>query len=175
MKRLLRSGLLLLGLLGLPVSASAAGWHLPYRVDTGFKAWFHVYKVDPQAAAQPTAPWYLYYPYNGYFQTPAPVGGNYPHWQTQPNLVPSPAVMAPPGEAAGVGNAPGLPENLSPAVPPEGSTPPPGGIMTPGEPLSAAPARSIRQVAYPPPYSFHGAAYAPGVPYSQAPSYWYGR
>lgn len=40
-----------------------------------FTGWFH----NTTSTRPPIAPWYLYFPYNGQFQTPSPVGGSFPY------------------------------------------------------------------------------------------------
>ena len=65
MKSALRATLLLLAVLALPASVSAYGCPL--------------FPCAGQHCAIQLGPWYLYYPYNAYFQTPAPIG--YPNFQ----------------------------------------------------------------------------------------------
>lgn len=57
--------------------ASAAGCTSPFCYGTapnqGLSPWLH---KQPLPAFQ-AAPWYLYWPYDGHFQTPAPLNGAY--------------------------------------------------------------------------------------------------
>jgi hypothetical protein len=59
-----------------PARLDAWWYGSPYRVDAGFKIWFNIQPTGPQAAL---GPWYLYFPYEAHFQTPAP-WGYYPQW-----------------------------------------------------------------------------------------------
>jgi hypothetical protein len=154
MKSLLPIGALSLALY---LPGQALAWGLPVKVDAGINARFNVYWADQ--LQRPLAPWYLYWPMSGHFQTPAPVGGlNYPNW---PGQWPPPAPPAPADDKAGptplLQPGPGD-TNLAPVPgqPPAGATPPP----PPG----------IVPAYYPAPY----AAFPMGA-YGQAPGYWYGR
>lgn len=149
--------------IALPATSLADGWVPPFRVQAGAKAWFNVYRLDANMVA-PLQPWYLYFPYEKHFQTPAPVGNPYPYW---PGVPPQQA-QAPQGQqpteqpAQPPANIPTtLPENrpLIPGVNVEGGNSPTGyhqsgyrGYMAPTYP----------QQPYP-------------VPSYQAPSYWYNR
>src|SRR5947209_14587390 len=83
--------LLLLALAGLPVLALPAPARAdapiqlpclpPMRVDAGIKAYFSLTYPGPQPALPP---WYTFFPYDAYFQTPAPTGLYYPNWQAPP-------------------------------------------------------------------------------------------
>jgi hypothetical protein len=54
----------------------------------------------------PFAPWYLYYPYEAHFQTPAPTG--YPYW---------PMPQTPPPGTFGYGGPPVSPASYAPQAP----------------------------------------------------------
>jgi hypothetical protein len=51
-----------------------------------------------------SAPWYLFYPYDGYFQNPAPPA--YPYWPNQSAGRPNQGSMLPGAYVPGQGNAP---------------------------------------------------------------------
>ncbi len=97
MKRLLWAGALALPLFFLTSEAKAfciGG----YEVDTGAKVWCNVRQFN---LTMPTAgPWYLYYPYQAYFQVPAPgVNPYFPPPMTLPpgfGQPPAPPMAAPP-------------------------------------------------------------------------------
>jgi hypothetical protein len=103
MKKTIWLSALVLGLFALPTPACA--WYVPpYRVDAGFKLWFNVQPLGPQPNL---APWYLYYPYDAHFQTPAPgpigyypqyaqpQGGMYATPRHQPLTQPTPPLSQP--------------------------------------------------------------------------------
>jgi hypothetical protein len=84
MKRLPWLALLVgLPLLALPARARADGVPLylpclpPFKVDAGIKAYLTVTYPGPQ---QNLPPWYTYFPYDAYFQTPSPTGFQFPNW-----------------------------------------------------------------------------------------------
>lgn len=92
---------LLLGLLSVSVERAKA-WGLcdlfpPVQIDAGINAYFNVHILDWSHCGQ-VGPWYLYFPYEAYFQTPAPVGGYWPAWNPLPPSAPVsvPAVTTPP-------------------------------------------------------------------------------
>jgi len=80
--------LVLLTLVGLPVLALPAPARAdapiqfpflpPMRVDAGIKAYFSLTYPGPQGVLPP---WYTYFPYDAYFQTPPPTGMYYPNWR----------------------------------------------------------------------------------------------
>lgn len=108
MKKVCMAALLLLPLLAIPARADTcgnlAGCLVPFRID-----WCcHVRCYGPADGLGQfgqLGPWYLYWPMEAHFQTPAPTG--YPFW---------PAPMTLPGA---VGGAPG-PGNFMPGVQPTG-------------------------------------------------------
>jgi len=72
MKRILSVCLLALPLLAMPSRAQAWGWSVPpLEVDAGISARFNVHALDWTTIAK-SGPWYLYFPYEGHFQTAAP-------------------------------------------------------------------------------------------------------
>jgi hypothetical protein len=75
----------------------------PIKIDCGINAHLNGYIGNCQFGAQ-AGPWYSYYPYNAYFQTPAPVGG-WPYW---------PASAAPPALPE-LPSMPSVPESARPA------------------------------------------------------------
>jgi hypothetical protein len=79
MKAFTRACLVALPFLALPSLAQAWGMP-PCKIDAGINAHLNGYCGNiclcPQAG-----PWYSYFPYDAYFQTPAPVGG-WPFWPT---------------------------------------------------------------------------------------------
>jgi hypothetical protein len=86
MKRLLFLALVSLPVLALPTTARAdAPLQLPclppFRVDAGVNAYFKLSYPGPQI---PLPPWYTYFPYDAYFQTPPPTGYQFPNWAPPP-------------------------------------------------------------------------------------------
>src|SRR5207244_4441696 len=84
--RLLYLALVSLPVLALPSAARAdAPLQLPclppFRVDAGVNAYFRLSYPGPQT---PMPPWYTYFPYDAYFQTPPPTGYNFPNWAPPP-------------------------------------------------------------------------------------------
>jgi len=83
MKRLIWLALVGLPVLALPVPARADGVPLqlpclpPFKVDAGIKAWLTLTYPGPRPYMPP---WYTYFPYDAYFQTPAPTGYQFPNW-----------------------------------------------------------------------------------------------
>jgi hypothetical protein len=99
-------GVLTLSLLVLPERAHAQCCFkccLPQvNCNAGFKWHFNVCCGSPYAQL---GPWYLYYPYEAHFQTPAPVGP-FPNWPGAPVA------------AMSVGPGPALPPVAAPAAQP---------------------------------------------------------
>jgi hypothetical protein len=90
MKMLLRAACLTLPFLAAG-SLARADWCPPVHFDAGINAhisghWGGV-NGGPQAG-----PWYTYFPYNAYFQTPAPIGG-WPWWPSATVAVPPPLTV----------------------------------------------------------------------------------
>ena len=95
--------LVLLALVGLPVLALPAPARAdvpiqlpclpPMRMDAGIKAYFSLTYPGPQGFLPP---WYTYFPYDAYFQTPPPTGLYFPQ-------------LSPPVRAAGVPTPPTSP------------------------------------------------------------------
>ena len=76
MKKLLFVLIAALGLLGSASPATAGGQANPFNGPPSNGLLFPLFKRQPLPAFQ-AAPWYLYWPYNNHFQTPAPLGGAY--------------------------------------------------------------------------------------------------
>lgn len=162
MKTLIRIGVVCL-FAALPSQAFAWGYWPPVEIDAGVNAWFYIRR--PGYNQNNLAPWYLYWPHEAQFQTPAPLGGNfYPHWprqwppQTRAANQASPQEQ--PNSAAEQNKNNKLPLNTPPQNQP-GSTAPsqlPFTAPPPGLPSSRA--------LYP--YGFQPTRYS-----HQAPSYWY--
>jgi hypothetical protein len=62
------------GLLAPAQSALAGGEANPFNGPSGNRLIFPLFRKQSLPAFQ-AAPWYLYWPYNGHFQTPAPLYG----------------------------------------------------------------------------------------------------
>jgi hypothetical protein len=92
MKAIARACLFALPLLA-AASPARAQWCPPTKVDAGIGFHFNCYSGGVHAVA---APWYSYFPYNAYFQTPAPVCG-WPFWPTGGAANASPGGAAPGG------------------------------------------------------------------------------
>src|SRR5947209_5115941 len=117
MKRLLAAA----ALLGLPVLASPVQAGCCCFTVPGFKVnWCCHFQCCPCGCGQPgqAGPWYLYWPLEAHFQTPAPC--SYPFW---------PAPMVLPGQAAEVQGTQPLP--------------PAAGMMDGGHSMSMAPAPTM--------------------------------
>jgi hypothetical protein len=97
MKAFTRAALVALSLLAMG-SAARAGCP-PVKFDAGVNAHLNGYFGKAALGAQ-AGPWYSYFPYNAYFQTPAPVGG-WPFWPTTSATAGMPYSGAPAGPAAG--------------------------------------------------------------------------
>ena len=74
MKHLLLAVVAVAGLLALDRPAAANGFQGPFGPRNG--PFLPFFRQTPVPAFQ-AAPWYLYYPYNAHFQTPAPMFGAY--------------------------------------------------------------------------------------------------
>jgi hypothetical protein len=95
MRSLVRACLVALPLLATPSLARA--WCLPpTKVDCGVNCHLNGYIGNWNMAAQ-LGPWYLYWPYNAHFQTPAPVGG-WPYWPAAVAAVPAGQGAPPSGQ-----------------------------------------------------------------------------
>ena len=123
MKKLLWACVLALPILALP-NAARAFMIGNYEVDTGAKVWCNVRQFN---IATPTAgPWYLYYPYQAYFQAPAP--GVSPYFP--PPMMLPPGFGGPPPGAPGYGGPPPMPpaqayqQQMPPAQAYQGQVPP---------------------------------------------------
>ena len=96
MKRRLALAFFALIVTALPAQAGNLGINFDVRLKGTFNAWWgcNGCGFGPAAPAcmgtAPLAPWYLYYPLEAQFQTPAPM--TYPFW---------PAPLVPPQQAAG--------------------------------------------------------------------------
>jgi hypothetical protein len=77
MKAFLRACLVALTLLAL--SPMVHAWGTPVQFDCGASAHWGV--TCGKCNVGTAKPWYTYFPYNAYFQAPAPVGG-WPFWPT---------------------------------------------------------------------------------------------
>jgi hypothetical protein len=125
MKKLFAIAAASLGVAVLASDASASGCASPYCAGVG-SGWTPggLFMKRPLPAFQ-AAPWYLYWPYNAHFQTPAPLTGPYyappysggalvnPYFPAQPV-----APVVPPG-----------------AIPPAGTLPPAGSLPPNGLPI----------------------------------------
>lgn len=83
-------------LLFAPSQAHAWGWGggcFPCGVGIDAGAHFNVYNVNTGFIAS-AAPWYTYYPYEAYFQVPAPYP-SYPYWVGSSSIAVSPAPVLP--------------------------------------------------------------------------------
>jgi hypothetical protein len=94
-----------------------------YRVEAGCNFHFRILPLEPNASQ--LGPWYLYWPMEAHFVTPAPIG--YPYWPN-PMTLPSMALGGP----------------GSPATPP---VPPAPGVV-PAIPQPPAPAPTLKPVGY---------------------------
>jgi hypothetical protein len=90
MRTLLRAAVLALPLLATP-SALQAWCFPPVKVDCGANFHLNGYVGNCGFGAQ-AGPWYTYFPYNAYFQTPAPVHG-WPFWPAPAGPESVPPVM----------------------------------------------------------------------------------
>jgi hypothetical protein len=124
MKALLRACLVALPFFAVPTLAHAWGFPClpPVKVDAGVNAHFNAYIGQWGLMAQ-AGPWYSYFPYDAYFQTPAPVGG-WPFWP------PASAPAVPPGVRPdnGNGNGNGNDNGQSMFSPPRGIQPAGGAV-----------------------------------------------
>ena len=92
MKKLLFAALLALPLFAVSARADGCGCWFPTRVEAGANFYSRFYGPNDGPAAQ-LGPWYLYYPLEAEFKTPAPVG--YPYWPS-PMTLPVHSAGAPP-------------------------------------------------------------------------------
>lgn len=115
MKKLFAIAAAGLGLAGFAPEASASGCAAPFCGGHG-GGWTPLFVKSPLPAFQ-AAPWYLYWPYNAHFMTPAPLTGPY---------------FAPPYSGGALVN-PYFPAPVQPVAPvaPPGTVPPPAGTLPP--------------------------------------------
>jgi hypothetical protein len=150
-----------LALLTLPLLAGAAradgpggpggvfSW-FPYKVEAGANAYLRVYSYDKCCTAGCRGPWYLYWPLEAHFITPA--NPHFPFW-------PSPQTLPPKAAANG-----------APAVPPPQQEKP--GEGKPAQPDQGPDIKPTSyQLGYRPGYPLPAAPLYQGP----APSYWYDR
>jgi hypothetical protein len=102
MRKLGCAALLALACAGM--TAQAAGICPPFKVECGCNAYLRAYCPTNGSPAQ-CGPWYLYWPLEAHFQTPAMPC--YPTWPSPMGLPPSAGVSPPP--APPVAAPPGLP------------------------------------------------------------------
>jgi hypothetical protein len=74
MKKLILALVASAGLLAVAQSATAGGNANPFNGPPSTRLIFPLFHKQSLPAFQ-AAPWYLYWPYNGHFQTPAPIHG----------------------------------------------------------------------------------------------------
>ncbi len=74
MKKLFLSLLAAAGLLAVAEPVLAGGEANPFNGPPNTRLFPPIFRKQSLPAFQ-AAPWYLYFPYNGHFQTPAPIGG----------------------------------------------------------------------------------------------------
>jgi hypothetical protein len=74
MKKLLLALFVAAGLFPLAQRATAGGEANPFNGPPSQRLIFPLFRKQPLPSFQ-AAPWYLYWPYNGHFQTPAPLYG----------------------------------------------------------------------------------------------------
>jgi hypothetical protein len=82
MKAFFRAALLALPFLAVPSLANAQNG--PSNFNAGINCHFNYSNGGCGISA---GPWYTYFPYNAYFQTPAPIGG-WPYWPAASMAVP---------------------------------------------------------------------------------------
>lgn len=115
MKKILTATLLCLPLLAASARANCLG---PVNVNTGANAWcnINIGGCCPGCGKCPSSPWYTYWPYQAYFQVPAPIGG-YPFpWWTSPKPPPVPVSPGiPPAAVQGSSYKPETPAPVQPA------------------------------------------------------------
>jgi len=95
MKKIVTASLLCLPFLAAPVRANFLG---PINIDSGAGAYCNInIGCGPCCGCKaPASPWYTYWPYQAYFQVPAPLGG-YPYpWWTSPKSPPAPVTPGQP-------------------------------------------------------------------------------
>jgi hypothetical protein len=109
MKTLLRASLLVIPFFAVPSLARAT--FLPScQFEAGFGCRFNNTGMKGGCGGCVAGPWYSYFPYNAYFQTPAPVFG-WPYLPPQP-ATPVPAPQVPPPQANG--KEPKMPQQPQP-------------------------------------------------------------
>ena len=114
MKKLLSVLALGLAYLAMPAPAQA-WWYLPaYMVDAGAKVWCNVSKLD----CYTSAPWYTYFPYEAYCQTPAPIGCGPSYWPSMVSFLPHPGGVPAHAPAPPVPGMPYAPVSQAPSGPP---------------------------------------------------------
>jgi hypothetical protein len=119
MKKLLCAALLALPLAAATVRADGCGCFgffgclPPVKIECGCNAYLHCYNPTCGGCAAQAGPWYLYWPLEAHFQTPALP--QYPNWPSPMGLPPS---------AGPYGAAPMLP--TAPGAPAPTPVPPPG-------------------------------------------------
>ena len=111
MKKLFLALIAAAGVLAAAEPALAGGNANPFNGPPGNRLFPPIFQRQPLPAFQ-AAPWYLYWPYNGHFQTPAPLYGQFyappgmpgygggmvnPYFQqVPPPAPPAPVVAVPP-------------------------------------------------------------------------------
>jgi hypothetical protein len=161
MKKLLWAALLALPLLAWPAKANAFCFG-NLQVDTGAKVWFNVrYGGHGFGFGMPQAgPWYLYWPMEAHFQTPAPGGS-----QFFPPPMGLPPAFGHPAQALG------HPQPHYPPAPqgaPHAATPPRGPMTPPANAGWQAPT-PYQPAAVPP------TPYRPVGHWESVPGYWYAK
>lgn len=76
MKKMFLAVLAVASLLAVASPADAGGNANPFNGPPGGRLFPPIFQRQPLPAFQ-AAPWYLYWPYNGHFQTPAPLYGQF--------------------------------------------------------------------------------------------------
>jgi hypothetical protein len=119
MKKLFVIAAASLGVAAIPSDASASGCASPFCGGQGGAGWgVGLFGRTPLPAFQ-AAPWYLYWPYNAHFMTPAPLTGPY---------------YAPPYSGGALVNPYFPAQPVAPVVPP-GAIPPAGTLPPTAQPV----------------------------------------
>jgi hypothetical protein len=96
MKFLLRAAFLALPFLA-TASLAQASCFPPVKIECGCNAYCNGY-IGCHQFGPSAGPWFTYFPYNAYFQTPAPIGG-WPYWPSATSAIPphftAPAAVRP--------------------------------------------------------------------------------